>query len=233
MTLADPCAPADRPRRVPTARATRRRSTILASAEALFAENGFEATRLEDVAETVGIRRASLVYYFRDKRALYDAVLADVIACLERALAGALESEEPLASRVEAAVGAWVDFLLARSTFARLLLREVASAPLDGSPAPLAAHLGGVEAAARSLFVELEKEGGSFPHAVDPAHFASAIAGATVFYAAALPSLAPGIGSERITSPLKDPHKRHRAEVVRIARRLLGDFELHADTEPS
>lgn len=233
MSAPSQCTPEHSPRRVPTARAARRRSTILASAEALFAENGFEATRLEDVAEAVGIRRASLVYYFRDKRALYDAVLADVIASLERALARGLKSEGPLASRVEAAVGAWVDFLLARSTFARLLLRELASAPLDGSAAPLAAHLGGVEAAARSLLLELEKEGGSFPRAVDPAHFASAIAGATVFYAAALPSLAPGIDSERITSPLDDPHKRHRAEVVRIARRLLGDFELHTETEKS
>jgi TetR/AcrR family transcriptional regulator len=50
------------------ARAIRTRAAILDAAEALFSERGFDATRLEDVAERVGIRRASIVYYFKDKR---------------------------------------------------------------------------------------------------------------------------------------------------------------------
>ena len=54
------------------------RDQILDAAEAVFAEKGFAAARLEDVAERVGIRRASIVYYFRDKQQLYDAVLTTV-----------------------------------------------------------------------------------------------------------------------------------------------------------
>ena len=57
-------------------RAERTRRAVLDAGEELFAERGFEATRLEDIAVRVGIRRASLVYYFPDKRRLYDAVLA-------------------------------------------------------------------------------------------------------------------------------------------------------------
>ncbi len=59
----------------PRARAEKTRGTILDAAEAVFAEKGFAAARLEDVAAIVGIRRASIVYYFRDKRDLYEAVL--------------------------------------------------------------------------------------------------------------------------------------------------------------
>ena len=51
-----------------TSRAERTRASILDAAETCFAERGFSATRLEDVAEAVGIRRASIVYHFRDKR---------------------------------------------------------------------------------------------------------------------------------------------------------------------
>ena len=129
-------APASLPRR-----AERTRALILDAAEALFAERGFDATRLEDVAERVGIRRASIVYHFRDKRELYDAVLEGVFGDFRVRLAAVLDAAGPLLPRVEAAIAAWVDYVGARPSLARLLLREVASAGPDAPPA-LVAHLG-------------------------------------------------------------------------------------------
>ena len=55
------------------------RAQLLDAAEAIFAERGFDATRLEDVAKAVGIRRASIVYHFRDKQTVYHAVLERVL----------------------------------------------------------------------------------------------------------------------------------------------------------
>ena len=78
------------------ARSERTRAAILDAAETLFAERGFAETRLEDVAAAVGIRRASIVYYFADKPALYDAVLADVFD-------GLLARIEPMLRRRRAA----------------------------------------------------------------------------------------------------------------------------------
>ena len=60
-----PTAAAPRP-----AKAERTRAAILAAAESLFARRGYAATRLEDVAEAVGVKRAALFYHFRDKQAL-------------------------------------------------------------------------------------------------------------------------------------------------------------------
>ena len=54
-----------------TPRAERTRASILEVAEVIFAEKGFDGTRLEDVAQAVKIRRASIVYYFKDKSATF------------------------------------------------------------------------------------------------------------------------------------------------------------------
>jgi TetR/AcrR family transcriptional regulator len=48
---------------------------ILDAAEDLFAEKGYSATSLADVADRVGIRSPSLYNHFRNKEALYEAVL--------------------------------------------------------------------------------------------------------------------------------------------------------------
>src|SRR5580765_5427209 len=73
------------------------RRLALRSAEDVFATLGYAGARMEDVAERVGIRRASLMYYFRDKHALYEALLG--ISMWE--MAGATPAEEvPLAARV-------------------------------------------------------------------------------------------------------------------------------------
>jgi TetR/AcrR family transcriptional regulator len=48
---------------------------ILDAAEDLFAEKGYSATSLGDVADRVGIRSPSLYNHFKNKEALYEAVL--------------------------------------------------------------------------------------------------------------------------------------------------------------
>ncbi len=53
---------------------------ILDAAEDLFAERGYSATSLGDVADRVGIRSPSLYNHFRNKEALYRAVMARLVA---------------------------------------------------------------------------------------------------------------------------------------------------------
>ena len=84
------------------------RLRILEAAEAHFSAKGFSATRLEDIAESIGIRRAALFYYFRDKRALYAAVLEGVFGGLLDRLRTALTARAPLPQRIERAVSTWV-----------------------------------------------------------------------------------------------------------------------------
>jgi TetR/AcrR family transcriptional regulator len=199
-------------------RSERTRSAVLEAAEALFAERGFAATRLEDVADRVGIRRASLVYYFRDKQELYHAVLASVFGGLLAKIEAALSRPDPLPARIEAGVRAWVDYVGERPSIARLILREVADAAPGRRPAVIE-HTKPFFALVRRQVFERDRGEQQKLTTIDPVHLASAIAGATVFFVAAMPTLLP----DHRLDPVSPEHlAAHREEVLRIVRRLLG-----------
>ena len=83
------------------------RAEIVAAAERHFAERGFEATRLEDIATEVGIRRAAIFYYFGDKQELYAAVLDEVFGDWT----AALPTGGSPAERLEASLIGWIDYV--------------------------------------------------------------------------------------------------------------------------
>ncbi len=60
---------------------------ILDAAEDLFAAKGYSATSLGDVADRVGIRSPSLYNHFKNKEALYEAVLERLLAVFSAPLA--------------------------------------------------------------------------------------------------------------------------------------------------
>src|SRR5262245_30136273 len=81
----NPVAPAksalSRRRRMPEARS----AEILNAALDAFVENGFAATRLEDIAERAGVSKGTLYLYFESKEALFKAVIREtIVPVLER-----------------------------------------------------------------------------------------------------------------------------------------------------
>jgi TetR/AcrR family transcriptional regulator len=206
-------APTQRP-----AKAERTRFAILAAAESGFAKRGYAATRLEDVADAVGVKRAALFYHFRDKQALYDAVIEDAFGDLVARVEAALLAAGPIAPRLEAAVAAWVDAIEARPALARLILRHAADAEERPSTLlfPAAERL--LERA-WALFEEGRRSGELEPLHDDPFHAASALIGATVFYVSALAPLLP-VGDFDPLAP--EQFAAHTRDALRTARRLLG-----------
>lgn len=196
-------------------KAERTRAAILAAAERLFAERGFDATRLEDVATAVGIRRASIVYHFRDKAELYDAVLADVLGALLARFEAALFGAGSFAVRIERAVSEWIDAVAARPALARLLLREVADAAPTRATR-LAPHLAPFFALVARVLAA--SDAAPLPE-VDPVAVASQVAGGTVFFVAAMPTLL----SQAAFDPLEPTRLESlRRELLGVVRRLLG-----------
>jgi AcrR family transcriptional regulator len=59
-----------------------RRQAILEAALAVFAERGFAAARLDDVAARAGVAKGTLYLYFHSKEALFEALIRDAISPL-------------------------------------------------------------------------------------------------------------------------------------------------------
>jgi TetR/AcrR family transcriptional regulator len=196
-------------------RTERTRDLILKAAETVFTEQGFAAARLEEIATRVSIRRASIVYYFKDKRELYEAVLRSVFGDLAQQYQAVVAAGDSPAARIEGVIRTWVHYVGARPSVARILLREAAAAPAQ--QAPIAQHL----APAVGIVAQAIREGqktGAFRR-LDPIHFIFAIVGATIFFVAATPTFVP----EWPFDPLSQEQLHTlQAEVLAVARRLLG-----------
>jgi len=200
-----------------TATGEQTRAAILEAAERIFAEKGFDRARLEDVAESVGIRRASIVYYFKDKRILYDAVLGGVFGDFRASLEAVLSRDATASELIESAIAAWVDYVGGRPTFAHILLREVAETGSERGPTVLP-HIQPFAEVVRGFMQRHAGEPVITQPQIDPTHIASTIAGATVFFVAAMPALMPDKGFDPLSAERLSTHK---AEVLKIARRLL------------
>jgi len=101
-----------------------RKEEILDVATRLFAERGYEGTSMNDVAERVGMRKASLFYHFATKDALYEAVLDRLVASLQSALEAIYVSSGTYEARLDAITETLVTVLSSHPYAARLLLRE-------------------------------------------------------------------------------------------------------------
>ncbi|MGE4295657.1 MAG: TetR/AcrR family transcriptional regulator [Campylobacterales bacterium] len=53
---------------------------ILIGAAQLFAEVGFDAARVDAIADRCGVNKASLYYHFKDKKTLYNAVIVHYLS---------------------------------------------------------------------------------------------------------------------------------------------------------
>ena len=82
-----------------------RRAAILRAAAAAFAERGFAATSMDDVAAAAGITRLIVYRHFDSKDALYAAVLQDVRDRLAEAGAAGAGRGESVAVRALLTVG--------------------------------------------------------------------------------------------------------------------------------
>jgi TetR/AcrR family transcriptional regulator len=103
-----------------------RRQAILQAAEDVFAERGYDKARLDDVAQRVGIRRASLLYHFKDKGALYGSVLDSIFEDLLTGYRRVLDGDGPAGARLEETVDLWLDVIARRPNIVRIMLREIA-----------------------------------------------------------------------------------------------------------
>ena len=177
------------------------------------------ATRLEDVAAAVGLKRAALFYHFKDKQSLYEAAVADAFASLAARLDEAFSAPSSISMRLERAVEVWVETIVARPTLAHLILRHAAEAEEHAMKGMMFPGVEKLLHTGLSLFEQGRASGELRPVHDNPFHVASAAIGTTVFYVAALARLLPNTEFSPTAPEQVAVHKRDAVKTLRL---LLG-----------
>jgi AcrR family transcriptional regulator len=103
-----------------------RRTMILRAAAGLFAEHGYAATRLDDVAAAAGVTKPIVYRHFESKKALYLALLAkhesDLPTFLERV--GGELGDLPPEEVVRTVLAHWLDYVRENSHAWLMLFRD-------------------------------------------------------------------------------------------------------------
>lgn len=181
----------------------------------MFAELGFGAATLEEVAARLDLRRASLAYYFDDKEALFDTVFHEILIELRTRLGRAFDHESPLAG-MESMTSLWVDFLQERPDAGRVLLRQMVDGLSPRSEVTRASFFD----LSRSMQALIERgvRSGRIER-LDAGHFAAMIAGTSLLWVSSRETLQRGYDFD----PLASEHMESlRHTLVQLTRQLVG-----------
>jgi TetR/AcrR family transcriptional regulator len=167
------------------------RKAILQAALVEFSEAGLSGARMDSIAESAGVNKALLYYYFRDKDTLYAAVLDEFFARFLDRLTETLSRPASAGERFLSYVRAHFDTVAESPHYARIFVGEILRAGRGGSP-----HIERVFArymqpiALRVVGVLQEGIASGEFRPVEPMQFMPSTVGTIVHYFAVAPMLA-------------------------------------------
>jgi TetR/AcrR family transcriptional regulator len=154
---------------------------ILAAAETLFAEHGFDAVSMNTIAEAAGVSKANVFHHFISKNDLYLAVLRNACRDSTQHLDDLGNDQEALAARLPQFARAHLENLLEHGQLARLMLRELLSDnPRHGQE--LAEKVYGEKFSRFVAILRAGQQAGELRADIDPAMVATVLIGANVFF---------------------------------------------------
>jgi TetR/AcrR family transcriptional regulator len=186
------------------------RAAILQAAVHEFAQHGIAGARTDAIARAAKVNKALLYYYFKDKDALYGAVLDQAFGGLIAYVGEVFSRDLPPREKILAYAGAHFDYVASHPLYPRIVQGE-----MMGVGRGKANHLDRiVKKYFRPLFgrvAEVLKTGqatGEF-RPVDPLHFVPSMIAVIVFYFTAAPVMRLMTG--------KDPMSPERVAARRAA----------------
>jgi TetR/AcrR family transcriptional regulator len=165
------------------------RAAILKAAVGEFAREGVAGARTDAIARSARVNKALLYYYFKDKEALYQAVLDEVFSGVRVAIDQALSQQLPPRERLAAYVRAHFNYIASNPLYPRIVNAEFLRAGRE--PARLQRV---AKEYFRPIFIKLAallEEGanaGEFRR-VDPGQFIPSMLSVIVFYFTTAPIL--------------------------------------------
>lgn len=161
------------------------RTRILAAAQRLFAESGYDSTSMNSVAQAAGVSKANVFHHFNSKQELYVEVLRESRAHLEF-----LFDELDLRGDLPQQLGRFLDGHLAsiyeRETGFRLLLHEMLTGNRHKS---IAERVGGENFQRLVSNLRAAQQRGDVRSGIDPAVAAFVLIAVNVFFYQSRPVL--------------------------------------------
>ncbi len=140
----------------------RRRAEIFAAAASVFREKGYQASTLADVAEVVGVDRASLYFYVSSKQQIFDEIVSDVVTSNTLAAEEIAAAELPAPDKVRLLIRQLMESFGESYPFLYVFIQENlahVSAERKGWAADLRATNRRYENSIRSVFAQGVEEG--------------------------------------------------------------------------
>jgi AcrR family transcriptional regulator len=164
------------------------RAAILKAAINEFAQHGIAGARTDAIARAARVNKALLYYYFKDKEAIYEAVLDQVFSGLRDTVVPMLEGNLSPRQKVLNYIGAYFDYIAANPRFPRVVQGEWIRSGTD--------RISQMKRIAKSYFQpiyqklgQVLREGiaaGEF-RPIDPAQFIPSMVAIIIFYFSAAP----------------------------------------------
>lgn len=111
-----------------------RRAQLLAVARGVFAERGYHAASVADILEAAGVARGTFYNYFESKRAVFRAVLEELILAVVEAVPP-IDVTQPIAPQVRADVERVVEVLVGMGGAVRILFTDAAAVDEESADA--------------------------------------------------------------------------------------------------
>lgn len=186
------------------------REAIRVVAARSFADHGYHRTSLHEVAESVGIQKASLFHYFASKEALYRAVLDEGHGQIEAVIRSVLAGEGDWLARALGLLDAYVDLVAAHPEQTKILLRQSLGDVPDGYDGrPASDRLLGLVA---GFLADGQRAGAFAP--IDGHSLVLGVIGMVVFFFTSAPVVAPGWTVARPSAQRVEHVRRHVAAIV-------------------
>ncbi len=106
------------------------REALMSAATELFAERGFDGTRVDKIAETAGVNKAMISYHFGGKKRLYNEILAATFNEAHDRFHAIRHSEAPADERLRDFIFAFADLAATQPALPIMVIREVLSGGL-------------------------------------------------------------------------------------------------------
>jgi AcrR family transcriptional regulator len=107
------------------------RDQILNSAAQVFSQKGYHGASMEDIAESVGLQKASLYHHFKSKQEILSELLDNALSLVTDSLNRVIQEDRPPEEKLPEAMRTYLTILCEQPNLSSVLIMEYRSLDKD------------------------------------------------------------------------------------------------------